>query len=123
MTAKRQSLGKKGEELARLHLQKQGYKIVTANYRTKNGEIDLIARDGKTLVFVEVKTRSGAKFGSPFDAVNEKKCRQISKVALEYLTRHGGPDQPARFDVVAVRVGERAEVELLRNAFDFCYEG
>ncbi|MBI5557958.1 MAG: YraN family protein [Deltaproteobacteria bacterium] len=121
MTGQRLSLGKKGEEIARRHLERQGYKILAANYRTRNGEIDLIARDGATLVFIEVKTRMQDRFGSPFEALSNKKCRSISKVALEYLLSHGGLEQPARFDVVSVLPGEEMEVEVLRNAFDLCY--
>ena len=119
MTKRRQSLGKRGEEMARFHLEKLGYKIITTNFRTKSGEIDLIAKDGVTLVFVEVKTRSSEKFGSPLEALTLQKCRQISKVAMEYLLKNGGVDQPARFDVVAVRPGRSPEVELVANAFDF----
>ncbi len=121
MTIHRQHLGKKGEKIARLFLEKQGYKIIAVNFRTKSGEIDLIARDGETLVFVEVKTRLGNKFGSPLDALTFHKCRQISKVALEYLVKNGGIDQPARFDVVAVQPGTAIEAELVKNAFDLCY--
>ncbi len=121
MTFQRQHLGKKGEKIARLFLEQQGYKILAVNFRTKSGEIDLIARDNETLVFVEVKTRSSNKFGSPLDALTFHKCRQISKVALEYLMKNGGVDQPARFDVVAVRIGADREVELVKNAFDLCY--
>lgn len=121
MTFQRQHLGQKGEKIAHLFLKKQGYKIITVNFRTKSGEIDLIARDGETLVFVEVKTRSSDQFGSPLDALTFHKCRQISKVALEYLVKNGGIDQPARFDVVAVRPGAAIEAELVKNAFDLCY--
>ncbi len=121
MTYQRQHLGKKGEKIARLFLEKQGYKIIVVNFRTKSGEIDLIAKDGETLVFVEVKTRSSGQFGSPLDAMTFHKCRQISKVALEYLLKNGDVDQPARFDVVAVRPGAAKEVELVTNAFELCY--
>lgn len=119
MSQQRQRTGKRGEEIARAYLEKRGYKIVTANYRTKYGEIDLIARDGATLVFIEVKTRTQKKFGSPFDALTAGKCMNISRVALHYLLTHGGTEQPARFDVVAVCPGEDVEVEIVHNAFDF----
>ncbi|OKY74459.1 MAG: YraN family protein [Desulfobulbaceae bacterium DB1] len=118
MTFQRQSLGKKGEEIARKFLRRQGYTIIEHNFRTRNGEIDIIAREGATLVFVEVKTRSDARFGSPFEAVTTRKCKTISRVALEYLLAHGGLDQPCRFDVVSVRPGENPEVEIVRNAFE-----
>jgi putative endonuclease len=118
MSLQRQSIGKEGEEIARRYLEKRGYRIVTANYRTRHGEIDLIARDGPTLVFIEVKTRTQQKFGSPFDALTARKCMSMAKVALHYLINHGGTEQPARFDVVSVRPGEKAEVEIVQNAFD-----
>ena len=118
MSRHRQSIGKEGEEIARKYLEKRGYKIVTANYRTRHGEIDLIARDGATLVFIEVKTRTQERFGSPLAALTARKCLNISRVALHYLITHGGTEQPARFDVVSVRPGEAAEVELVQNAFD-----
>ena len=118
MSRQRQSIGKEGEEIARKYLEKRGYKIITANYRTRHGEIDLIARDGATLVFIEVKTRTQQRFGSPFDALTARKCMNISKVALQYLITHGGMEQPARFDVVSVRPGEKPEVEIVQNAFD-----
>ncbi|MFH1218102.1 MAG: YraN family protein [Pseudomonadota bacterium] len=118
MTFQRQSLGKMGEELARKFLLRQGYKIIQCNFRTRNGEIDIVAREGNTLIFVEVKTRSDGRFGSPFEAVTAGKQRKISMVALEYLVAHGGPDQSCRFDVVSVRPGENPEVEIIRNAFE-----
>lgn len=119
MTRHRQTLGREGEAIARKYLEKRGYEIVVANYRTRHGEIDLIARDGATLVFIEVKTRTHEQFGSPFEALTPRKCLHIGKVALEYLLKHGGPEQAARFDVVSVRPGEATEVEHVRNAFDF----
>lgn len=118
----RHLLGRRGEDLARTHLEKAGYRVITTNFRTRCGEIDLIAREGETLVFIEVKTRSGSRFGSPFEAITERKRRQISKVALEYLSGHGGLEQPARFDVVAVRPGASRQVEVIKNAFDLCYD-
>ena len=118
MSRQRQIIGKEGEEIARRYLEKRGYKIVTANYRTRHGEIDLIAKDGTTLVFIEVKTRTQDKFGSPFDALTARKCMNISKVALHYLITHGGTEQPARFVVVSVRPGDTVEVEIVRNAFE-----
>lgn len=121
MTFQRQHLGQKGEKIARLFLEKQGYKIITGNYKTKSGEIDLIAMDGETLVFVEVKTRSSDQYGSPLEALTFHKCRQISKVALEYLLKNSDVNHAARFDVVAVRPGAANEVELVKNAFDLCY--
>ena len=92
------------------------------NFRAERGEIDIIAREGDYVVFVEVKTRSGQSYGSPFDAVTPRKQRQISKVAAEYLVKNGAVDSPARFDVVAVTLEKSIpKFELLQNAFEFCY--
>ncbi|HDH53078.1 MAG TPA: YraN family protein, partial [Nitrospirae bacterium] len=73
-------LGQKGEELAVKYLRKKGYKIIKQNYKTKIGEIDIIANDGGTLVFVEVKTRESIAYGMPFEAVNSYKRRKIANV-------------------------------------------
>jgi len=113
--------GKNGEELAVQYLEKQGYAIVERNYRVRAGEIDIIARDGEFLVFVEVKTRRSNRFGSPFEAVDFRKQQQIIRVARMYLARHGGENYAVRFDVAAVYFdGEVPVVELLKDAFTTC---
>ena len=113
--------GKIGEDLAVQYLEGLGYTIVERNYRLRIGEIDIIARDGEYLVFVEVKTRRNSRFGSPFDAVDFRKQQQISKVARMYLTQQGGEDVAVRFDVVAVHLDGRSPgIELLKNAFEYC---
>ena len=116
-------LGQQGEALACRYLTRQGYRVVVRNYRTKQGEIDIIAEEQGTLVFVEVKTRRGHQCGHPFEAVTAAKCRQISKAALQYLAETGREGQAARFDVVAISIaGEAAPVvELVKNAFDLNY--
>lgn len=112
--------GKSGEDLAVRYLKKQGYTIVERNYRQRIGEIDIIARDGECLVFVEVKARRSKKYGSPFEAVDSRKQHQISRVALEYMTRYNHQDVAARFDVVAVQFdGATSTVELMKNAFEY----
>src|SRR4051812_47570333 len=93
------SLGARGENVAAKHLRNQGYKIIIRNYRTPVGEIDIIARDGKTLVFCEVKTRVDDET-QPEAQVNQTKQHQITKAAKMYLSRFGTPQPPARFDVV-----------------------
>ena len=119
MTKKRLTLGRKGEELARGFLEKKGVVILEQNFRTRSGEIDLIGREGKTLVFVEVKTRSSRQYGHPLEAVTARKRAQLTRVALEYLSRNALYDQPARFDVVSVLAEEgKPEVEVVRNAFE-----
>lgn len=117
------SVGILGEKLARKHLKRQGYRILDKNYRTILGEIDIIAEDNHTLVFVEVKTRRDHSCGHPLEAVTPAKCRQISKVALFYLAENKMENRDARFDVVAVSLGTegKPEIELVQNAFDLCY--
>lgn len=123
MTDKRSSLGKKGENLAKRHLEKLGYTILAQNYRIRLGEIDIVAEDSRTLVFVEVKTRTEMTHGGPLEAITPAKKRQLSKVALEYLGRYGRHDSPARFDVVAILLssGMVVEIEVIQNAFELSY--
>jgi putative endonuclease len=123
MTQERLSLGKKGEDLAVAHLEKLKYRILARNYQCSVGEMDIIARDKDTLVFVEVKTRATRDFGGPAAAVNGRKQRQLSKVALSYLNQKKLRDVPARFDVVAVElIPPSLRIEVIRNAFELCYE-
>ncbi len=111
--------GRKGEALAEKFLKKKGYKILERNYRTRFGEIDIIAREGRTLVFIEVKARTDEAFGSPFAAVGPKKQSHLTLAANIYMEEHGVGDIPQRFDVVSVLGdGRGARIELLRNAFD-----
>ena len=105
------------EKCAGTYLEKQGYQIIEYNFRCRQGEIDIIARDGEYLVFVEVKYRTDSRTGNPFEAVNRQKQRTISKVASYYCLTHGyRTDTPCRFDVVAI-LGEQMEV--LKNAFEY----
>lgn len=111
-------LGRQGEELAAAYLARAGYRIVARNYRSRLGELDLIAEEKGTMVFVEVKTRRDGAAVGPFEAVTAAKRRQMARVATEYLVRHGGSDRPARFDVVAVTLaGNEPRIELMKNAF------
>ncbi|MEK9195691.1 MAG: YraN family protein [Patescibacteria group bacterium] len=121
MTFARISVGKQGEGLAAEFLRKNGYRIVENNFRNRYGEIDIIAIEGKTLVFIEVKTKTNSKFGPPKMAVDLRKQRQLSKTALTYLTQKRLNDCPARFDVVGISmIEDKTEVELIRNAFELC---
>ena len=128
MTFKKKRLGARGEEIAARYLKKRGYRIVDRNYRNRIGEIDIIAEQGGSLVFIEVRTRSDIVFGSPFESVTVQKQQQLSKVALEYINRKGCHDRAARFDVVGVQLQEDGDkerdvaVELLQNAFDLSYD-
>jgi len=119
---KRQQFGQKGESLAARHLKKNGYKILEQNYRTKMGEIDIIAKDKETIVFVEVKARRSHHFGNPKWAVTPKKQRKISMVALYYLKATNQNNLKARFDVVAIRSKhDNPEIEIVKNAFELAY--
>jgi len=120
MTKANNEKGRRGEDLAAQYLTRQGYRILTQNFRVACGEVDIIAQDRDSLVFVEVKTRTGQGFGSPAEAVTYRKRQQISKTALVYLSQQGLLNQPARFDVVAILLRNNAEphIELIRNAFD-----
>lgn len=97
----RDALGDRGENMAARHLRNSGYKIILRNFRCELGEIDIIARQAKTLVFVEVKTRAYDD-PTPEEQVNAVKQQQIIKAAKFYLTRYGVPQPPARFDVIAI---------------------
>ena len=119
MTRGRQQLGNTGESLAAGHLQGLGYRILQRNYRTAMGEIDLIARHQKTLVFVEVKTRRSYRFGSAKSWVTTKKQRRLSLVAQIYLKQTDQMDTRARFDVVTVDATmDPPKIEIIQNAFE-----
>jgi putative endonuclease len=116
------STGRRGESLALEFLIGLRYAIVEKNYRKQYGEVDIIARDGDTLVFIEVKTRQTTVFGTPFEAVDARKQRQLSRIAQEYIQSHRLGDEPARFDVIAVRLerdNQSATIDHMKNAFDF----
>jgi len=118
----KKEIGRKGEELALRFLKKRGYQIIERNYVCKMGEMDIIARDRDILVFVEVKTRTSTTFGPPQLAVNPKKQSQMSKVALYFLKEKKLEDVKARFDVVAILLGQKgAEIELIQDAFSLCW--
>ncbi len=122
MTEKRLILGKKGEDFAADFLIKKGYKIKERNYRSPLGEIDIIATSGKTIVFIEVKTRSSAQFGLPFEAVTKRKQGQIEKTALYYMAKKKIREHAARVDVVSIiSNGDTLKAELIENAFDVAF--
>src|SRR5262245_39665352 len=119
-TDHRQSLGKLGENLACAALKQRGYAIIATRYRTRAGEIDIVARDGDTTVFVEVKSRAGDEFGGAAAAVTAWKQRKVALMAMDYLARHRLEDTACRFDVVTVEVfdGKPPEIEIYQHAFD-----
>lgn len=118
-----QQLGKQGEEAAAVFLRNNGYRILHKNYRTKFGEIDIIAEDKDTICFVEVKARRSERFGLPREAVMDFKQKQISRVSVYFLKSKGFLDRKARFDIVSIIFeGGQPRCELLKNAFDLCYD-
>ncbi len=119
MSFERLTLGAQGEEVAVRYLQQRRYKILERNFSTPLGEIDIIARQGRTLAFVEVKTRRSNAFGSPAEAVGPRKQRQIIKVAKWFLASGQGHGLQPRFDVVGVLLqGETIQVEHIAGAFE-----
>jgi putative endonuclease len=118
MTEARLSLGAWGEEQAAAYLLRQGLKILACNFTTPVGEIDIIARSRRELIFVEVKTRRSQAFGSPCEAVGPRKQRQILRTAQWYLADSKSPLQP-RFDVIGVIPDNRggARIEHIQAAF------
>jgi putative endonuclease len=113
------ALGQRGENAAAKFLRNEGYKIICRNFRCGVGEIDIVARDGKTLVFAEVKTRVDDE-PTPEDQVNPTKQHQLTKAARFYLSRYGTPQPPARFDVIAVvwPTGRMPRIRHTKDAFE-----
>ena len=118
MTVRRQALGKWGEARAVAELERRGYAVLRRRYRTRHGEIDIVARDGDTIVFVEVKVKETAEFGTAADAVTARKQRRLVSMAIDYMARNRLANQPCRFDVVAIDgAGDEAAVTVYRGAF------
>jgi putative endonuclease len=109
-------LGSEGESLAAQFLREQGYKIVLHNYKTRIGEIDIIAKDGETIVFVEVKTRSDDTFCEPYESVNTAKRQKIKNVASLYLQKQK-KEYPARFDVISITCQKNGK-KVIRHIMD-----
>lgn len=119
MTMERQAFGKSGEDLAVAELERRGYSILARRYRTRHGEIDIVATDRGTLVFVEVKARTTGEFGTAAEAVTPAKRRRLVRMALDYLARSRAGEVACRFDVVAIDgVGAGARVTVYAGAFD-----
>lgn len=102
MTRRRRLVGRAGEEAARSYLQRMGYRIAEVNYRSRYGEIDLIAFQGSTLVFVEVRTRTGSSCGTPEESITPEKLNRLKKAACSYMQSRFGREVACRFDLIAV---------------------
>ena len=115
------SFGKEGEEAAAAFLKKKGYRILEMNFRTKTGEIDIVAEHKRTVAFIEVKTRSKLNYGQPETAVNEAKQRKLFRVAELFLAKHKITERPCRFDIVAIsgdpKEPKNWEFRLTQDAF------
>lgn len=119
MSYKGLEFGKSAETTAADFLKTQGYKILERNYRTKFGEIDIIALDKKVICFIEVKARHSLELGAPQEAVFARKQRQISKAAICYLKTNRLLEQSARFDVLTLLSKDNSEeISLIKNAFE-----
>jgi len=119
MTTARQGLGRRGEALAAEKLTALGYALVARNYRCAAGEIDLVARQGETWVFVEVRARRGGKFGTPEESLTPRKRQHLVAAAQSYLQENQLADVPWRIDLVAVELSTRGDllrVEVIENA-------
>ena len=117
------SIGNLGEEAAVQAIKKQGYKVIERNYRTKMGEIDIIARDGEYTCFIEVRLRKNNDFGSPADTINKAKQRKIINTAKLYAVKNKIYDTPMRFDTVLINAdtdGEKlvnTKIQIIKDAF------
>ena len=120
MTIERQQLGIRGEDLAVAELTARGYAILERRYRTRYGEIDVIAADGETIVFVEVRARATAEFGTAAESVTRAKQRQLASMAVDYLARRRLASRPCRFDVVAIdeALSDAPVITVYPSAFD-----
>ncbi len=121
MTQASSKLGREGEKAAIKFLKKSGYRIIEKNFRTKAGEIDVIAEQDKILVFVEVKTSSGSLLGHPAEALTPHKQKKIASIASSFLAKHKIQDRECRFDVVSIlgdpETPKSWEIELIQDAF------
>ena len=113
----KKSLGDKGEKYGAEYLKNKGYEIITCNYRTRYGEIDIIAKDKDTLVFVEVKLRSGSKYGRGVEAITSHKIEKIHQVALDYIQNNYEKEPECRFDVIEILNSNEMEILHIENAF------
>ncbi len=113
-------IGKIGEDLAIKYLEKQGYKILERNFHSQQGEIDIVAKDGEFLVFVEVKNYSYRSLGCPLGAIKKNKKESIIHAARTYLYKNSIKNINCRFDVVSIyqRCDEDRAIELIKNAFE-----
>jgi putative endonuclease len=117
--AARRGRGREAEGLAERFLATLGYVTLARNHATRRGEVDLVCRDGDVICFVEVRSRTGSRQGSPLETVYGRKARRVVAAATDWAARHGALERALRFDVVAVTLGgSEPRFELVRGAFD-----
>ena len=122
MPAENLEFGKAAENAAAKFLESNGYKVIRRNYKTKFGEVDIIAKDKSVICFVEVKARHSRLFGEPKEAVSAVKQRQISKAAICYLKENNLLERAARFDVVSLLyTHDLPEIDLVKDAFELSF--
>jgi len=114
MSRERQLLGQKGEEAAYKFLLRHGYEILARNYRCKLGEIDIVARDGATLVFVEVRARGGESFGTAEESVDWRKQQRLRRLAHYYLVSEYKKEVECRFDVITIKYNRHEAIEAIK---------
>lgn len=114
----KREIGTANERKAAAYLISKGYEILEYNFFCRTGEIDIVAKDGEYLVFVEVKYRENTRKGYPLEAISLSKQKSISKAAVYYMTAKGLTYMPVRFDVVGIL---KDEIQLIKNAFDYIY--
>ena len=117
-------LGRSGERIAAQFLGNNGYKIINTDFRTRLGQVDIIAKEKDTICFVEVKARATDSFGQPVEAVGDVKQRRIAKAALMFLKQNRLLGSPARFDVVSISypVKGQPKIRLIKNAFELDFD-
>ncbi len=113
----RKNLGRKGEEVSVDFLKKEGYQILKRNYRFGHKEIDIVAQDKNTIIFVEVKTGRSKKFGEPFERVDSNKQKKLIEVAKDFIQKNEIQDCDFRFDVISVDLKGDRKIEHIKNAF------
>ena len=116
----RRLFGQEGEAEAERYLRRKGYRIVARNVRSSLGELDLVAEDGQTLVFIEVKARRSVEFGGAIHAVHRRKQQKLARLASQFLAQRHWMERSCRFDVLLLQATDTAElrVEHIQNAFD-----
>lgn len=117
MTIQRRLLGKAGEDAATIYLRKKGYQILERNYRTRFGEIDIICKKGETIIFVEVRSKRGNRFGSGAESVNWNKQQKIRMVAQFYLNHKRLFNSPIQFDVIDIQFEPKIHLRHIEHAF------